>query len=178
MTAISKTPKNKNYLAPSGMSFVLKRAPTVEFFCQTANIPGLMFPSIPEQANPFISIPQTGDHLMFEELQITFKVDEDMKNYREIWDWLFKTGYPEEAQTSIDLYHKPTWTGEGIVSDGSLIINTNEKNPNIEIHFEGLMPLSISSIIMDTKDETVNYVEATVVFRFTMYKFEILRPQE
>ena len=178
MTAIDKTPKNKNYLAPAGMSFVLKRAPTVEFFCQVANIPGLSFPSVPEQANPFITIPLTGDHLQFEELQITFKVDEDLRNYREIFDWLYNTGYPETGQTSIDLYHKPSWTGEGIKSDGSLIINTNEKNPNIEVRFEDLEPISISSINMNTKDETIAYVEATARFRFTIYKFEILRPQD
>lgn len=177
MTALDRTPENKNYLAPAGMSFLLKRAPTVEFFCQVANIPGLNFPSVPEAGNPFISIPKSGDHLMFEELAVTFKVDEDMKNYCEIWNWLFATGYPEDAQTSIDLYNTPRWTGEGITSDGSLIINTNEKNPNIEITFEDLMPISLSSITMDTTDRTLNYVSATAIFRYTIYKFNILRPQ-
>ena len=36
----------------------------------------------------------TGDKLTFETLNITFLVDEELQNYRELWDWIVGMGSP------------------------------------------------------------------------------------
>ena len=43
MTAIDKTPTNKNFLSPLNFQFQLKRAPYLNFFIQSINIPGVNF---------------------------------------------------------------------------------------------------------------------------------------
>ena len=42
----------------------------------------LIFPT------PFKEIPVQGDHLTFDNLEITFLVDEKLENYRELHQWL------------------------------------------------------------------------------------------
>jgi hypothetical protein len=171
---VDTTPANMNYMAPTGITFVLKRAPVTNFFCQKANIPGISFGSVPEQPTPFLAIPHTGDHLLFEELNINFKVDENLVNYLEIWNWLIAIGYPEDTDQYAALARNKTYTGQGIKSDGSLIINSNEKNPRLEIIYEDLFPVSLSSLNFDTTDESVNYISATASFRYTKYQINAL----
>ena len=91
LTAIDNTPQNLNFLSPINFKFMLKRAPHVNFFIQKINIPGLSLPTI-DVSNPLIKVPYAGDHLNYEELNISFKVDEDLQNYMEINTWLKSIG--------------------------------------------------------------------------------------
>ena len=41
-------------------------------------------------------IPVPGDKLCFGDLEITFLVDENLENYREIHGWMYGIGFPKE----------------------------------------------------------------------------------
>ena len=49
-----------------------------------------------DQENLFIRIPVPGDKLAFSLL--SFSIDEDMKNFKEIYDWLIGLGYPDNFE--------------------------------------------------------------------------------
>lgn len=168
-TLIQSTPTNKNFLSPLGFRFLVKKLPNVNFFAQKANIPGVSLQAT-EQPNPFVTIPYYGDHMAFNELQVTFRVDEDMKNYLEISTWIRALAFPEDFSEFAALFNKSPASGEGLKSDASLIITTNGKNPNYECVFQDIFPISLSDLVFDTTDEAVNYLEATVEFRYTQYK--------
>lgn len=174
MSAVSRTPINKNYLSPTGGTMIIKKIPHVTFFCQQMNIPGIGFNSVPNQPTPFVKIPQTGDHLEFQELKLQFSVDEDLKNWKEIYDWIVSIGFPEDTSQFKKLQDQPKYTGEGIKSDLSLIINTNGKIPNIDITFIDAFPVEISGIEINTTDPSIKYVTATVTFIYEQYKFNSL----
>ena len=87
MTAIDNTPSNQNFFSPYNFTFELKRSPYLNFFIQSLNVPGISLNS-PTYPTPFVNIPMAGEHLSFNNLSVTFKVDEQFKNYLEIFNWI------------------------------------------------------------------------------------------
>ena len=103
------------------------------------------------------------------DLTLTFKVDEDLVNYLEIYDWMVGIGFPQQFEQRKMLDKKGT---EGKRCDGHLTINTSKKNPNIQFMFKDLMPYSLSDLRFNTTDSDVIYVEATVSFVYAYYTVE------
>ena len=54
---------------------------------------------------PFKQIPIQGDDLTFDNLEITFLVDEKLENYRELHQWLVGIGFPK-ARTQFSSFRK------------------------------------------------------------------------
>ena len=78
---------NRNFLAPVGFKFNLKRSPGVAFFCNSANIPDLNL-GVANQPNYLRDIPVPGDKVDFGDLSLRFLVDEDLTNFMEIQKWI------------------------------------------------------------------------------------------
>lgn len=166
MSITVRQPTNKNFLSPLGFKFLLLKAPTVEYFVQTVNIPSLGFQSA-DVPTPFVNLPFPGDHLRFGEFQLTFKIDEDMQNYLEIYNWLVGLGFPDNFSQYSKISNLPT--KDGIVSDATLMILTSAKNSNIEINFKNLFPISISDVQFDTTQTDVEFVNASVSFKYQSF---------
>jgi hypothetical protein len=167
MTAINDVPINPNFLSPLNFQFSIKRAPNINFFIQKVNIPGLSLPVI-EVVNPLIDIPFPGDHLNFEELNITFKVDEDLQNYLEIYNWIRALGRLNPADYHT-LQFNETYLGQSIRSDISLNILTSLRNVNYEIIFIDAFPIKLSNLNFDTTAGDVSFIEASATFRYINY---------
>ena len=144
---------------------------STENFSTTSTAIGCIANCASQQPNPFVSIPIAGDHIQFEDLEFTFKVDEDFKNWIELFKWMNGLGYPEEHSEYKELAANPRWSGEGLVTDISVISTTNIKNPNIDIVFREATPISLSGFSYDTTSSSVEYVTATA--RFKYIKFDI-----
>lgn len=168
MTAIDNTPENKNFLSPLNFKFHLKRAPHVNFFIQKTNIPSLNLPAV-LYPNPLVNIPFSGEHLTYGDLEITFKVDEDLQNYLEIHNWLKALGKPKSFDDYQSIATKEEYTGDGLKSDISLMVLSSTKSANFEIVYVDAHPIALSSLVFNTTDETVNYVEASATFKYTYY---------
>lgn len=169
MTALSTQPANLNFLSPINFLFALKRAPAVNFFIQKANIPGLSLPAV-DVPTPNIRYPYPGDHLLFEEFEIQFKVDEDLQNYLELHNWIRHLGRlnPSDYQTLND---RAIYSGESLRSDISLQILNSFRRPNYEIVFREAFPIQLSGIKFDTTSEDVSFVSATCTFKYLNYTF-------
>ena len=167
--ALSSQPTNINFLSPLGYRFTLKRSPNVNFFVTDANIPSfeLGFINIP---SPFKNFAVPGDKPEYGSLRLTFKIDEDMNNYLEIYNWILRLGFPSNFEQYQDLSTAAPGSGVQTVSDATLTILNSSQSPNIEVQFEDLFPISISDVNFTSADTTVNYVTATVEFKFTLYK--------
>ena len=93
---------NRNFLAPTGFKFALKRSPAAAFFCNQANIPSLDL-GIAQQTSYLKDIDVPGDKIQFGDLTLRFLVDEDLFNYMEIQNWIRGLGYPEKLSQLSDL---------------------------------------------------------------------------
>ena len=93
----ASVPDNKSFLSPIGFQFSVKRLPHVNYFCTNASIPNVSLTAL-EVETPFIKIPVPGDKLSFGAFNIRFRVDEDMRNFQEIFDWMVALGYPDRYE--------------------------------------------------------------------------------
>lgn len=165
MTETSVT--NRNFLSPLNFRFQLKRAPHVNFFVQKVNLPGLSLPDI-DVSNPLIRVPYPGDHLQYDELEVSFKVDEDLKNYMEIHEWIRALGKRSFNEYKTIATANPL-AGGGSRSDISLLVLTSNRNANYEVVFKDAFPTRLSSIDFSTTDEDIDYIEASATFRYVTY---------
>lgn len=170
MSTLTEQPTNPSFLSQLGFRFQLKKAPNLNFFVQSVEMPGLSL----DQANvdtPFTKVPYPGTRLTFDNLRVTFKVDEDMKNYLEIFNWLKGIGFPD----NFDQYRGPSMRkpvlNDNIFSDISLTILTSAMNPNISIDFYDCFPVDLSGFSLDSSSADVEYISATVTF--AIRRFEV-----
>jgi hypothetical protein len=158
-------PINTNFLSQVGFQFGIKKLPTVNFFVQSVNLPGIEMAAA-VQPTPFVAIPVPGDHIKFNDLTVTFKVDEDLKNYVEIYNWIIGLGFPDSFDQYSRLASRPAVTGEGIRSDASLIITTSSRVPATEVVFVDLFPRSLTDILFNSTDSNIEYISATATFKY------------
>jgi hypothetical protein len=164
-------PENKSFLSPIGFKFTIQRLPHVNYFCTSAELPDISMGQIDTVENTFIKLPIPGDKLVFGLLNLRFRVDEDMKNFREIYDWLIGLGYPDNFNQSSALRTGNTLLPQGdVYSDGSLIITTSGFQPNIEVRFVDMYPVSLSSMEFNIEQTDVEYLVGTVNFAYRKYE--------
>ncbi len=79
--------ENRNYLSPTGFNFTIQKCPKVSFFSNSAQIPGIDL-GVTQQPNYLTEIPRPGDKLDFADFTLRFLIDEDLKNYMQIQNWM------------------------------------------------------------------------------------------
>lgn len=154
---------NQNFLSPVGFTFKIKKLPSVSYFVQTVEIPGLTVNPI-DVPNPFSKIPFAATSMSFEPLSVTFKVDENLTNYLELFDWMTGLAFPKEFDQFKRLQQRPL--GESLYSDISLILTTSAKNANKEIVFYDAFPTSLSNITFASSEADIEYASCTVTFKY------------
>ena len=168
--------QNRNFLAPTGFKFALKRSPGVAFFCNQANIPSLDL-GIAEQPTYLKNIDVPGDKIQFGDLNLRFLVDEDLMNYMEIQNWIHGLGYPEkikefsnlEKQAVLGVETKFGQSGDNIYSDATLQVLSSNLVPQFQVIFSDCFPYSLSTVTFDATDTDVEYFTADVSFKYTIY---------
>lgn len=167
--SIINQPTNINFLAQTKFRFVLNRAPTVMFFCQRASIPAISL-TVAKQATPFQPVIRPGHKIEYDTYPVTFKVDEDLTNYMEIFNWMNALGFPDDF-TGYDSISK---TGQGLVSDSTLLIETGKNNANIQVKFRDMFPVGLSQLDFDISDDDIQYQDATVTFAYQRFTVSTL----
>ena len=188
INALARQPTELDYADPTKFKFSITKLPKVEFFTTAANLPGInlgesIFPT------PFKQVPVMGDDLTFDNLEITFLVDEKLENYRELHQWLVGIGFPK-ARTQFSSFRKdessafPTAesvkgdvTKSGVPSgvqamygDATLTIMTSKNNPVIEVRFSDLYPVALSGLAFNQQETDVTYLTATATFTYKLYE--------
>ena len=175
MSASNKVPENLNYLSNVSFRLTMEDAPHLTWFCQSANIPGVSIDSI-EVFNPHATVPVSGTRVSFEELSIRFIVDEEMKNWVEIYDRIIALGLAEGH----DKYRKLQNSGSNLTARGGTVSNiiltllTSAMNPQMEFHFFDAFPINVSSVEFDSSAADVEYFVATATFRYVNYEIKNL----
>lgn len=170
----AKQISNKSFLSPTGFKFTLAKKPKIDFFCDSANIPGINL-GVAIQSTYLKSIPVPGDVLTYDDLTLSFNIDEDMENYLEVYNWLIQFGFPRDAgqyqQLLMEDENNPgKQTAISGMSDGTLIIYNSNYRPKIEVRFKDLFPTSLSSLQFQSKVNDIQYLTAQAVFKYTIYE--------
>lgn len=168
MSEQASNPTNKSFLSPIGFQFSMQRLPHVNYFCTSAEIPAVSLGQT-QTETPFVRLPQPGDKLAYTDFTLRFRVDEDLKNFREIYDWLTGIGYPDNFGQRQTLA-RTAYSAGNVFSDGSLIITTSAYTPNIEVKFKDMYPISLSTVAFNIEETDVTYVQADVSFAYRSFE--------
>ena len=144
------------------------RLPNVNFFCQRVNIPSLSI-GTSLQPTPFSDIPLEGDKILFEQLNVSFYVNEDLSNYLEIYNWIVALGFPDNP-TQFNLATDITRAddvNQTLKSDMNVMLQTNKSNPNFNITFRDCFPVSLGSIELDVSVTSLEPIIVEASFAYT-----------
>ena len=185
---IDRTPSKFDYASPIQFRFKMTKLPNVEFFIQSANIPAITLgeTSIP---TPLKDIPIPGDKVTYSSLDVSFLVDENLNNYKEIHDWITGIGFPQDHKqfstllgTSADRFPGTTSstaaTGSsikqpldegGIYSDATLTVLNNKNIAKTEIRFQNVYPTSLGGLSYSITASDVDYLTVNASFSYMYY---------
>lgn len=159
-----------NFLSGAGFQFSLKKLPGVSFYCQSANVPSQNL-AVAMQATRFNTIPEPGDEVNYDDLTVRFLVDEDLKNYRSIHNWIRYLGHPESDQDWTTYADGDSYQ-EKQYSDGILFVLDSNFNRKFKIYFKDLFPVSLSGLNFDSTYTDTEYFAVDATFKFTIFDIE------
>ena len=184
-----RTPSKFDYASPIQFRFKITKLPKVEFFIQSANLPSVKLDEV-QQPTRLKSISMPGSTLTFGDLELSFLVDENLDNYKELHDWIIGLGTPESDEQFAGLLaagsdrfpgstasSAPTGTStaqplnEGaIYSDATLTVLNSKNIPKTEIRFRNVYPTSLAGLSYDIKANDVSYIQASATFSYMGYE--------
>ena len=185
----SQQPTVYDYATGTQWRLAFNRLPKTTWFCTAANIPGISLGEA-QYPTPMTDINLTGDKLTFETLNITFIVDEELQNYRELWDWMVGIGAPKshDQWTAVlsegdgavrqfgandkDPRTKLTYEESNLYSDATLIVYNSKNMAKVNVQFKNMFPTNLSSLEYSQELTDVEYFHATASFRYLYYEFE------
>jgi hypothetical protein len=171
MSATDNRPQNLNFLSQIGFKFEIARAPNFNYFIQKVLFPGVTLPTV-FKPNPFVRDTVPGDQITYDSLTIQFKLDEDLRGYFEMYDWITALGKPESFEQSAAIYRKPKYDINSVYSTGALTILNNKMMPNIQVTFLDMVPQRLSGFTLETDSNDVNYISASLELNYLLYKYE------
>ena len=178
--AIERNPSNRDILQSTKFRLNFMRLPGLTFFCQTANLPGISLTEIPRNT-PFVDLYVPGEKAVYDTFNVTMLVDEDLRDWEAIHDWIRAMTFPKEfeeyARMSENFRDSAVRRGMGgklppQYTDASLTIYTNKNNPNFRVQFKDVFPTTLGGIQFSSLDSAENIITCDATFRYSYYNLE------
>ena len=191
---LSRQPTVFDYSQTNQFRIFLPIFPTTEWFVISANIPGVSLGQA-TQATPYTDMPIVGDKIVFDSFDMTFIVDEQLKNYMEMYNWVKNIGFPYSGNEQFNRLaradnldrtrgtrRRPESVGKGanqIVKDGDrnlytdirLDILSSKNNIVAHIFMYEAFPISLSGLTYSVQETDGVYLTADVSFAYSYYDF-------
>lgn len=155
-------------LPSTNFSVLIKKCPGVVFNATHATIPGFaVSPAI--QGTPFVNIPRTGDKINYMPFTMTYTLDERLRNYLEIFQWINEYAVPSHGDQYTSIKERGRITGMGLTSDISMMPLDSSRNVIAEVLIKDAFPVAMSPINFTIQTEQIQYATATVEFNFRTF---------
>ena len=149
MSVLTDQPKNINPLADVQFKFDVAALPNTSFFIQTVNLPGIALEGAVLATPQLQSFSRHTGIITYDPLNVTFLIDEYLKNWQEIFEWMI--GQENKYTSAV------------------LTVLSSSMNPTMEFHFKDIFPTSLSEVSFDSTTTDPVYQVATINFNFTEY---------
>lgn len=171
---------NKSILNKNNFRLLIDKIPTVEYYVQSVNIPGLAFTELRQGAGVGLDAYFPGDKIEFGKLSVKFLVDEDLENFKEVYDWM-NAIVPIKDPADYSAYTATQKTSSGLMSgvdsdlnqysDITLVTNTNKNIPNKFFRFHDCFPTSLGELELISGSDS-EPVTCQVDFIFSYYDID------
>ena len=149
MASLTEQPKNINPLADVQFKFDVAALPNTSFFIQTVNLPGISLEAATIATPQLQNFSRHTGIITYEALDVTFMIDEYLKNWQEIYEWMI--GDVSKYTTAV------------------LTLVSSSMNPTLEFHFKEIFPISLSAISFDSTTTDPVYQTASISFNYSEY---------
>ena len=185
---LNRQPTALDYSSPTQFRFLINQLPKVQYFTTEANIPGITLGE-GTFSTPLKDLTLLGDKLSYDDLTISFIVDENLENYIEMHTSLTSIGFPKDRKQFSDFRSttsnvatatrgeskdigdvRATTPELAMTSDAVMTILTNKNNPVVECRFADVFPTSLSGLTYSQNQTDVEYLTATVNFKYKLYE--------
>ena len=160
--------ENTNFLQPAGFRLSIDRRnyPNLQYFVQGVDHPSVSVPMANASYKRIVDVAQVGDKLEFSEVTFDVILDEEMKGYIEMYEWmqrLVETNYvtPYNRKSSAEL------TSE---VDISLLILNSSNVQQRRISYKNAFPTNLGNIRMESTAADTTFITVPVTFKFTYFE--------
>ncbi len=174
MSNIQGTPDNLNHLREKNFKgqLTVSRLPTINFFTTTMTMPGFTVGEIPRRGLNK-NMPEPTNSLEKDPLTVQFIIDEDMKNWLEIYDWMIGMTFPDSFRTSRDWIESQ----EGALGEYHpyksmlrVVALKNSMHTNIAFDYHNAFPIALDGFDF-TAAGSDEAIVATVTFVYSHMTF-------
>ena len=160
---------NFNYLQPTGFRLVIDRTnyPNLEFFVQDFTHAGVIMNTADLGYKKIAAIPFIGDKLTYNEMLANIILDEDMKAYTEMHDWMRRI-LDQDMTTPVDRFKAKTEKPPA-QSDITLSILSSSNNPVVRIKYKDCIPVALTDIQFQSTAGGESFITFGASFRFTYF---------
>lgn len=157
---------NLNYLQPTGFKVVIDRTkyPNMEYFVQSVSHPGASLAPVELPVRRITSVPLAGDKMTFTEVSFSIILDENMKSYKEMFNWM--TRIVNDGQVS----GLERGTGTPTYADITLHVLSSHNNTTQKVRYLDCVPTSLGNIEFTSTQGDVTYLTFDASFRFSQFE--------
>lgn len=174
MTAFNRTPQNTNILQPTKFILTFDRIGSVQFFCQSVNLPGINLGQAPINT-PAGDVFAPGNKIIYNPLNVHFILDETLDGWQQIHAWFRSIASPEsfqERKRLTDIQNAYSSTKLTSYSDATLTVLSALNNPILRIKFTNMFPITLSDVVFDTTQSAEDIMTGDATFMFDYFTFE------
>ena len=174
MNALTRTPQNTNLLQPTKFLLTFDRMPTVQYFCQSVNLPGINIGQAPINT-PMLDFFAPGNKIIYNPFAVHFLLDEQLQGWQELHSWFRSIASPEswdERKRLSALQNKTGSKKPSYYSDATLTILSALNNPILRVRFVNIFPITLSDVQFDSSQSADDTMSSDAVFMFDYFNFE------
>lgn len=172
-------PKGTSLLLGNHFQFMCSRTPNLQRYCKSVNIPGITV-SPTEIKNPFVDLSTPGEKLQYNDLELTFLIDEGMLSWMEVHDWIRAISFPTTHEEYIKLPYIPK-TNRFVIkenfpqfADAYITVLSGTNQPLLRYTFVDVFPYSLSDLGMNAELSPDNVLVCTARFKYSYYNVKLV----
>ncbi len=154
---------NMNPLQGNKWEFGIVGIPELKYFGTGIPIPGVSLPPA-QRESPLSTIYFHGDKLEFEQLNITFTVDKELKVWLKTFKWMNGLA---PAKTRADYARQ---AAKGKYFEGFMNLYSNSWTDSLAIKFINCHPIALSRIEMDTSTPDNTILKSSLTLQYDYFE--------
>jgi len=149
-------PEEYNLLNNVQFRFDINNLPNVNYHMQSATLPSLTLDQPIYPMAHLAQVPLPGSQITHEPFDITFLVDQQLKNYLEIYKWMFNIVMTEDKEKHM--------------SDATLHFLTGNMNRTQSVKFYDIFPTVITELAGSSDDSDTDPMTCNVTFAYKYFE--------
>jgi hypothetical protein len=178
LKGMARQPSIFDYAQNSQFRVSFPNYPKIEYFCTAIAIPGISLTAV-DRPTSLANIPMVGDTITYENFEMTFMVDENLENYREIYDWMINIGFPDSHSQFRNLDRREQGGGPGrgkgdreLYDDIMITILSSKNNPVVRVRLYEAWPVTLGGLEYTQSGTDVEYLTCSVSWAYMYYDFK------